>query len=243
MGYKYLYDVQRLVSTIAKTEVRPPNYWVSKDSLTYTVGRCSLHIDDLRRGIKDAYEQLGVLLKELVGDLHVDVDMKDVVDDISNTTRGYSFSSESPFAERQHQLFLRVVKEKKLGVVDAEGNFIWNKPAMRGWLLVAAKFWNTVAWLLVITAQVSTRMTQNMETTFCNDDHLRSIIIQGQEMILLLRNHKSSHLTERDSCTPSFVPPILAHYILQARLLGLREAEAIMVYHECGPEAAEIHRT
>lgn len=242
-NWKYVRDAQSYVSFIARTETRPPNYWVSEDGLTYTVGRYSLTMDVLRSGIQDAYRELESLFQEIVGERNFHFSMKDLVDDISNTTRGYSFLSEAPFAARKHDLFLHVLKEKKLAKVDAQGNFAWNKPAMRRWLLITAKFWRIVAWLLSITAQVSTRLAQFMEITLCNADHLRSIIIQAGEMILLLRNHKASHLTERDGWIPAFVPPFLAKMIARALLMGLREAECIMIYHECGREASEIHRT
>lgn len=242
MGYKYLFDVQRLVSGIAHTEVRPPNCWVSGDAMTYTVGRSSLGISTARRGIQDAYAELGALLQELTGNRSVDVQLEDIVDDLSNTTRGYSFTSEGPYASTKHSLFMHIVKDKKLAILDGEGNLVWNRPATRQWLLKAAKFWRIVAWLLAITCQVSTRLAQNMETTFINGDHLRSIIIQAGEMILLLRNHKASHSTGRDKCLPTFVPRILAEIIVQARLLGLRDAEAILIYYEVGRDEAELHR-
>lgn len=243
MSFKFLFDVQRYVSTIAHTEVRPPNLYVSEDALMYTVGRSTLTMDVIRRGIQDAYSELDSLLHELVGDFTIDISLEDLVDDMSNTTRGYSFLSEQPFSSAKHQCFMRVVKDKKLAVIDAAGNFAWNKPACRRWLLTATKFWRTVAWLLCVTAQVSTRLTQSMETTFCNADHLRSIIVQCGEMLLLLRNHKAGHLTERDNYLPGFIPPILARIIMRAVLIGLREAEAVIIYHEHGREAAEIHRT
>lgn len=242
MGYKFLFDVQRYVSAIAHTELRPPNCWVSDDALTYTIGRSSLTMATVRRGIQDAYEELETLLKDLTGNRRVDVRLEDIVDDLSNTTRGYSFASEEPFASNMHSLFLQVVKEQKLCLLDAKGNVIWNRPATRRWLNKTGKYWRIVSWLLAITAQVSTRLTQDMETTFVNGDHLRSIIIQAGEMILMLRYHKSSH-GNGDKAIPAFVARRLAELIVQPILMGLRYTEGIFIHYEVGREEAELHRT
>lgn len=243
MSFKFVHNTQNYITKIAHSETRPPNYWVSEDALTYVVGRSSLTIDALRSGIQAAYRELWSLYAELVGDRRVTTPLTDVVDDISNTTRGYSFSSEPPFAARKHDCFLHVVKTKKLAAVDANGNFAWNKPATTQWLLTAAKFWRVLGWTLSITCQISTRLTQFMETTLINADHLRSLLVQGGEMLLLGRNHKAGHITERDACTPGFVPKPLAEIIFEALTGGLRETEAIFIHFEHGPEAAEIHRT
>lgn len=166
-----------------------------------------------------------------------------MVDDISNTTRGYSFLSEEPFASSKHTCFLHVVKTKRLTMLDSNGRLVWNKPATKQWLLTESKYWRIIRWLLTFTGRISTRLAQEMENTMCNDDNLRSLIIQCGEMLNMGRNHKTGHILEQDAFDPAFVPSTLAGYIVQGLAGGIRETAAIMIHHEVGAEGAEIHRT
>lgn len=182
----------------------------------------------VRRGFQGAYEEIRTLLKELTGNYHINIRLDNMVDNLSNTTRGYSFVSENPFASNQHSLFLHSVKDQKLCILDVKGNMIWNRPATRQWLNKSAKFWCIAAWLLAITAQVFTHLTQEMENTFVNSDHLRSIIIQAGEIILMLHYHKSRQ-GGRDKAIPALVAKLLAELNVRAILMGLRYTETIML--------------
>lgn len=83
-----------------------------------------------------------------------------------------------------------------------------------------------------------------MEIIFCNNDHLRTtIFIQGGEMVLFPRYHKSSHGSERDACQPGFGPENLAKIYVELYGGGFREAEAIVTFFLRGAQAAQIHRT
>lgn len=246
MSRKFVHDAQGYITGQAHREVRPPNYWVSEDGLTYVVGRYSLTIHVLRRGIQDAYNSLEEKYKRLVGDWVPATDahpLADIIDDLGNTTRGYSFLSESPFAEHKYDCFFRVVAFRRLGAIDSHGNFCWNKPAVLAFLKDAADLWVDFGWLLSLTGQISTRLTQFMEVTFCNADHLRSFIFQAGELILLPRNHKPGHMTERDACTPGFVPFCLIRLFVRFYGGGLREAEALFTFFLTAGDAAELHRT
>lgn len=144
--FKFCHDSQTFVISQAHKEMRPPNCWVSEDAMTYVVGRHTLTISTLRAGIQDAYDTIWAKYQSLVGDWRgVTCPLSAIVDDMNNSTRGYSLISESPFQEHKHDCFFHLVKFKHLSVFDNKGGFCWNQPAMKAFLRDAADLWRVFA--------------------------------------------------------------------------------------------------
>lgn len=243
MPYKWICDTKGYVSSVAMTETRPPNCWVSPDSRTYVVGIGALTIDTLRAGLQEVVKDIWKMHDRLVGKRFVSSSPEDIVDDLSNTTRGYSFLSEEPFSSRRYLCFFHIVETQKLGIIDAQGRFSWNKPAIEHYLANTAKLWRLVAYIQSFGGQISIRLRQYTEFLLVNCDRQRSLIWQAGELLALLPDSKMTHITEQHRYQAGFVHPLIAAIFLEFIGGGLREAEALLVHVLKGPEAAQIHRT
>lgn len=245
MSYKWVRDNQTHISSVAMKEVRPPNCWVSADSLTFAVGADSLHIDHLRQAIPKIMEDIWELYDELVGGRRfVSIPMKDIVDDMSNEDRDYSFLSHEPFASRKHDCFNHVVALHHLCMVDGRQRISWNHPGIDRFLFTSAKMWRLVGYLLSFTAQISIRTAQFMETTFINADRMRSFVWQCGEALLMGGWSKTSHITDEDRFLPAFIAELVAVIILELIGSGLREAESLLVLAKTKDQTkAQVHRT
>lgn len=243
MPYKWICDTQNYVSSVAMTETRPPNCWVSPDSRTYVVGVGALNLDTLRSGLQEVMKDIWKMYDRLVGKRFVTCSPTDIIDDLSNHTRGYSFLSEEPFASRRHLCFFHIVEAQKLGIMDAHGRFSWNKPVIEQFLAGTATLWRLVAYAQSFGGQISFRLRQFMEFLLANCDRQRSLIWQAGDLLALLPDSKTTHITEQYRYQAGFVHPLVAAIFLELIGGGLREAEAILVQVLKGSEAAQLHRT
>lgn len=245
MSYKWVRDTQSHVSSVAMKELRPPSCWVSEDSLTFAVGPDSLHIDHLRQAIPKIMEDIWGLYDELVGGKRfVTIPIEDVVDDMSNTTRGYSFLSHEPFASRKHDCFHHVVQLHNLCMVDGRKRISWNLPGVDRFLHTSAKMWRLIGYVLSFTAQISIRLAQSMETTFINADRMRTFIWQCGEGLMMGGWSKSSQITDEDRYLPAFIAQLIAAILLEIIGSGLREAESLLVLAKTKDQSmAQVHRT
>lgn len=245
MSYKWVRDNQTHISSVAMKEVRPPNCWVSEDSLTFAVGADSLHIDHLRQAIPKIIEDIWGLYDELVGGRRfVDIPLQDVVDDMSNTTRGYSFLSNEPFASRKHQCLNHVVQLHNLCMVDGRKRISWNIPGVDRFLHTSSKMWRLAGWLLSFTSQISVRTPQFMETTFINADRMRSFIWQCGEGLMMGGWSKTSTITDEDRYLPAFIAQLISVILIEIIGSQIREAEALLILAKTKDQVkAQIHRT
>lgn len=243
MSYKWIVETQSHVSSVAMKAILPPSCWVSEDSRTFVVGTGTLQMATLHAAIPAIIKDIWELYDQIVGRRFVSTRPEDVIDDLSDTSRGYSFASNEPFSSRRHASFFHLVDRHKLCTVDSRGRISWNNPELSNILTICAKLWRLVAYLLSLTAQISIRLQQFMELTFINGDRLRSFIWQGGEGLIMQAYGKMSQLTDEDRYMPSFIHPTVSPILLEFLGGGLREAEALFVQVLSGSEAAQIHRT
>lgn len=244
MSFKWVSDAQSFASSVAMSTVLPPQCWVSEDSLTYVVGTGTLTMSTLQAAIQAIMADIWGLYYRIVGNRRfVTTAAEDVVDDLSDTSRGFSFASNEPFGSRRNACFFHLVQLHNLCAVDSQRRISWNIPEVKNFLTICAKLWHRVAYLLSLTAQISIRLQQFMELTFVNGDRMRSFIWQAGEGIIMQAYSKTSHISDQDRYTPSFLHPDVSAILLEFLGGGLREAEALFVHVLSGGEAAQIHRT
>lgn len=243
MSYKWVLDTQAYVSSRVYTEVRPPNCWVSDDAQTYVVGTSSLHVATLRAGMKRIIADIWDQYLRIAGQRFALGTPHDIVDDLSNSTRDYSFLSELPFATHRHDLFHHLVDTYHLCALDSNGRISWNTKAVEGLLDRCANIWRLLSYVQSFFGQISIRLRQYMEYRLVNNDRLRSGIWQTGELLHLLPDHKSSKLTQQDRYLPAFTPAELNEVWFELLGGGLREAEALFVFILEDTAAAHTHRT
>ncbi|KAF7965750.1 hypothetical protein HWV62_42010 [Athelia sp. TMB] len=244
MSYKWVRDTQSFVSSVAMKELRPPSCWVSSDSRTFVVGTGKLHIDTLRAAVQEVPAAIWAAYDKILGGKRfVNIATEDIVDDLSNTSRGYSFASHEPFHSRRHDCFLYVVQMYKLCTIDSQNRLSWNLPAIDRVLDACAKLWRLVAYGLSYTTQISPRLRQFMELTFINADRLRSFIFQSGDGLVMGGFHKMSAISDEDRYIPGFQPRPYSDILKELLGGGFREMEALLVHVRHGAQAAQTHRT
>lgn len=243
MNYKWVRETQNRVSAYALKEVRPPGCWVSPDCKSFVVGTSTLTLAVLRRAMQQLLLDIWELYDDLVGKRFVNCALEAVVDDLQNTTRGYSFLCEEPFASRQNACLFHVIERHNLCSIDGLGRFSWNEAAVKKFLQRCVSLWRLFAYGLSYTCQISIRRTQFQEAKFINDDHLRSFIWQCAEVLMLLLYSKNSQAMDEDRYYPAFLHRLFAEVLLELLGGGLRNTEAYLIHASGGAAMAEVHRT
>ncbi|KAG0691933.1 hypothetical protein DFH29DRAFT_1009785 [Suillus ampliporus] len=242
--FNMIYEMQQYASSLAFNQTQEAKVFVDPDFKWITIGLGTMHLDKLREGIQDLMRDMTSRYRALTQSDNVVTKMPDQVkDDLTNATRGYSFMSEKPFFEKRHSLLLFLVEQYDLAMVDNAGRIAWNIPAVKELLRRTLLIWEPAYHLLYITTHISSRGTQFIDHQISNADRHRNLFMQGAEMFLLTGYSKKTSITDRDSCTPGFVPKDLAFWVLELLGGGLRTAEAILAGVAYGKDAEHLYRT
>ncbi|KAG2121470.1 hypothetical protein DEU56DRAFT_918156 [Suillus clintonianus] len=242
--FNMIYEMQQYASSVVFNQTKEPNVYVDPDVKSITIGTQTMHMDKLRGGIqtmivdfKKRYAQF--TNKEILSEGMPD----EVKDDLTNTTRGYSLMSEEPFYKKRHDMFYYLIDNYKLAMVDNAGRVSWNIPEVMELLRRSLLVWEPLYHLLFITTHISARGTQFVDHKISNADRHRNMFMQMDEMFLMTTYSKKTGITDRDSCTPGFVPREVAFYVLQMLGGGFRTAEAILARIAYGADAEHLYRT
>ncbi|KAG1830491.1 hypothetical protein DFJ58DRAFT_736947 [Suillus subalutaceus] len=242
--FNIVYEMQQYASSVVFNQTREPNVYVDPDVKSITIGTNTMHMDMLRDGIQRLLLELKSRYSALTNDNVVLKEVPEQVkDDLTNSTRGYSLASEEPFYKKRHALFLYLVDHYDLAMVDNAGRVAWNIPGIKELLRRSFRVWEPLYHLLYITTHISCRGTQFIDHKVSNADRHRNLFMQGNEMFLLTGYSKKTGITDRDSCTPGFVPKEVAFWALELLAGGLRTAEAILAGVAFGPQAEHVYRT
>jgi hypothetical protein len=239
-----IYEAQQFASSLALNQLQLPKVFVDPDVKWITVGKERMDLDKLRSGVQDLLKDLEFRYLELTKDNKVLKKMPDhVVDDLTDTRRGYSFLSEEPFHGKRNSLFLFLVKEYKLAVLDHTGRIGWNIPEVKDFLRRSSLVWEPLYHLLYLTSHISCRGSQFVEYRISNADRHRNLFMQGSEMFVVTGYSKTTGITNRDSCTPGFLPKQVTRWVLEMLGGGLRNAESILAGIAYGEDAEHLYRT
>ncbi|KAG2121482.1 hypothetical protein DEU56DRAFT_927410 [Suillus clintonianus] len=242
--FNIVYEMQQYASALALNQMKEPNVYVDPDVKSITIGTQTMQMDKLRQGIQDRVNDLTLRYAALTNDNIMLTRMPDhVKDDLTNTRRGYSFMSEEPFYEKRHSLFFFLVQSHNLAMVDNEGRIAWNIPGIKEFLRRSLRVWEPLYHLLFIVTHISCRGTQFVDHQITNADRHRNLFMGGKEMFVLTAYSKKTGITDRDSCTPGFVPKDIAFWVLEMLGGGLRTAEAILAGVAYGKESEHLYRT
>jgi hypothetical protein len=242
--FNFIYEMQQYASSLAFNQMKEPNVYVDPEVQSITIGTQTMRMEKLREGIQGILNDFKLRYAALTGDnIILTGTPNHVTDDHTNSTRGYSFLSEQPFYEKRHSLFFFLVKEYDLAMVDNEGRIAWNIPAIKELLRRTMRVWEPLYHLLYITTHISCRGTQFIDHQLCNADRHRNLFMAGNEMFILTGYSKKTGITDRDSCTPGFVPKDLAFWVLEVLGGGLRNAEAILASVAYGKESEHLYKT
>jgi hypothetical protein len=242
--FNMIYEMQQYASALALNQIQEPKVFVAPDVAWISIGVARMHMDKLREGIRQLIDDLALRYRTLTMDNKiVKPGLDDLKDNIANSTRGYSFMSEEPFHNKRYSLFLFLVQEWKLAMVDNAGRISWNIPEIKDFLRRTLRVWEPLYHLLYITTHISSRGTQFVEHQIRNADRHRNLFAQGGEMFMLTGYSKTTSITDRYACTPGFIPQEVASWVLELLGGGLRTAEAILAGVAYGEESEHQYRT
>lgn len=236
--------MQQYASSLAFNQTKEPNVYVDPEVASITIGTQTMWMEKLREGVQALLKDFKMRYGDLMNDHVMLTAIPDALkDDHTNSARGYSFLSEEPFYEKRHSIFFFLVESFGLARVDNAGRISWNIPAIKTLLRRTLRIWEPLYHLLYITTHISSRGTQFIDHQVCNADRHRNIFVAGKEMFILTTYSKKTGITDRDSCTPGFVPKDVAFWLIELLGGGFRTAEAILAGIAYGKEAEHLYRT
>lgn len=243
--FNTLFELQQFASSLAYNQVAEPQVYVDPTYQWISIRDQTLYLQNLRDGMQKLVQTAKDIYLRLSGDDTWEGLPKGlkVVDDLSNTHRGYSFLEEQPFWSQRHAFFLSLVERRRLGTVMADGSWAWDHVAVREFLDSADRLWGHVIHALYVGVHLSTRVTQFLQHQIRNADRPRNLFFQGEEGFFFTRYSKTTHLKGRDSCVPAFLSDPLRELLLVLLGGGLREAQAVLAGVEYGEEARWLYRT
>lgn len=239
-----IFELQQFVSSLVYNQVADPHVYVDPKHQWISIGKETLHLQKLREGMQRLIQTVKDMYIELSGDSSWPglPEPLSIVDDLSNTTRGYCFLEEEPFRWRMDSFFLSLVERRKLGTLTGPGQWAWDMVAVREFLERADRLWCHLVHALFVGVHLSTRVAQFLQHQLRNVDRPRNLMFQGEEGFFLTRYSKTTNLKGVDSCTPAILSQPLKELLLVLLGSGFREAQAILAGLEHGEEACWLYR-
>lgn len=242
--FNMVWELQQIASWLAYSQVKDPKVSVDPKYAWISIGKQRLHLDRLRSGMQTLIQTAKDSYMSLSGDdVWPGAPADLIIDDVGNTGRGYCFLDEQPFKATKYSFFFSLVERLKLGAFITEGEWSWDRNAVRRFLDRADKLWGHVIHALFVGSQLSTRVTQFLQHQIRNADRPRNLLFQGKEAMLIGRYSKTTNSKGKDGCTPAFLAAPLADLLLVLLGGGFREAQAILAGIEHGESSRWVYRT
>jgi hypothetical protein len=103
--YNSIQELQQYASSLVKTEPHAPTITLSSDVQSFAIHGKKLHLPTLRSGLRKLYDEVSTALEEVILHQSIPITIPDTLaDDMSNTTRGYSWLDNTTFTEKQYPI-------------------------------------------------------------------------------------------------------------------------------------------
>lgn len=242
--FNMVHEYQQYASALAFGQKREPKVYIDPEFAWLSIGTETMHISKFREGIQTLLKQVEEgYLKLTHGRIMLEGMPNGIHDDMTNSTRGHSFAMHESFHPLKLKLFCHLVEKHRLAMVDRSGVLSWDIPAVKDILRRSGEVWKPLYHLLYVTPQISTRSVQFLQHHISNADRHRNIFVEAQEVFFLSGYSKTTHITDRDACTPSYVNPKIAKWLVEFLGGGLREAESILAKVAYGNSAQHDYKT
>ena len=121
-------ELLQYVSSLVYSEVRDPKVMITGDYQSFTVGTQMMLLDMLRHGLKQLINCIWMAYSDIMQSARIVPEGIHVADDLSNNSQGYSFLEESPFHDKQWEMFSHLMATYRLVSMDYTGNLCWDIP-------------------------------------------------------------------------------------------------------------------
>lgn len=248
--FNSLRSLQHRASAIAKTTMGLGRViWVDRvnwTSLLYQGTSISLEqMIEVNRNMEDKLVELWEQ-KVMLG-LQVQVQYGKIVENLSNTDVGYSFLTDprnKAFAVQHHLLVAIVESEEQqshfLQFSPGSTKVVWNKSALRQWLLDYSNFQRLALTRCEMLAGGPGRSTEftSMQQHNTIDRNTRNIHVLDNYVAIVRQYHKSAQLTGQDTFIPHALDGVMSDLIIQD--LTLAKPFAQFASHLCFPDRPDI---
>ncbi|KAG2339092.1 hypothetical protein BDR05DRAFT_1003633 [Suillus weaverae] len=130
--FNFIYEMQQYASSLAFNQTKEPNIYIDPEVASITIGTQMIWMEKLQEGVQALLKDFKMQHGDLMNDHVMLTVIPDALkDDHTNSIRGYLFLFEEPFYEKQHLIFLFLVKSFSLAMVDNTGHISWNIPAIK----------------------------------------------------------------------------------------------------------------
>ncbi|KAF8062577.1 hypothetical protein FPV67DRAFT_1421983, partial [Lyophyllum atratum] len=250
--FNALRSLQHRATTITQTTMGLPRVWW-RDRKTYqSMLYEGHHIDfaDIQK-LFVALECATVQTWEhdILCGLDISVSYKELLDDLTNTTVGYSFISDTrnPFCQDRNLLFTAILKDATLrqrfiAEVDEHGKPIWNQMALKAWLFNYSKFEGLLLVRGEMLGGAPGRMTELTAMTYRNiptSTH-RNFVGFALYLAMLVMYHKGTSMTQSEKLVPHAFDAVTADLIIQDLAIARPFAELAAVI--CYPASPSVHQ-
>jgi hypothetical protein len=184
--------------------------------------------------------------KVLLG-LNVRVEYGKIVENLSNTTVGYSFLTDprNEALQKKDRLLVAILENaaqssKFVQINPHTGALTWNKSTLRTWLLDYSDFQKLSLARCEMLAGGPGRSTEftGMRQHNTEDRNTRNIHILDNYVAVVRQYHKSSQLSGHDTFIPHALDGVMSDLIIQD--LTLAKPFAQFAAHLCFPQQPEI---
>jgi hypothetical protein len=175
------------------------------------------------------------------------VKTKNICDDLTNSTVGYSFLTDPRNTQFQFrdQLFSEVLRNGDLrkrfltSQSNSEGHPIWNTQALQLWLFNYSKFEGLLLASIEMKAGSPGRGTEITCLEYKNTrTRTRGLYMMGDHLAILRQYHKSASISGLDKIIPHSVDAVTADLIIQN--LAIARPFAEIAAYLCYPESKDV---
>lgn len=235
-------DCQRFVSSLAYSETSAPSISVSDDALRFSYKDKCVEIPQLIQGIRKLFEDTVQDVNNLFQNHSIPINIPAIVpDDMTNTTRGYSWLNNGCFAEPF--ALMRILcddKSLRLCQKDPSGGLIWNTSAVVTTLQKCKKINKGLSVLCHTATGQPCRAKEFVDLKYRNGTRPRGLFREFNNLLIVPRRLKTETTTGREVFIPRYVPPEL-QALLEQYLIIVRPVEEQLAYQAYGEEERNLY--
>jgi len=249
----FLYHTHATLKTIGSVEQSLPSFtFLNGEKTEVSYHGHPIHLGQVTKMVRGLLARAQQALKEemffgehVPGDLMVEYQISDIVDDMQNFSPGYSFldDSRNPFLNLKtaygRWLLSDAKRAERFCVIEGD-KICWKAKPCLDWIQNSLNLQDIILLLSVVAAGTSSRATEVAREALRNVPAgiLRSPMILYGTLTLTNVEDKTSLRIKRDKFNPHVPPPSVAKLLIQFFTI-IRPFQELLVGHLFGPDEAQ----
>lgn len=240
--FNTLLEYQQFISALAYSDAPPPTTTLSPDAKCVSYKDKTMHLDNWTLGMRQAFNDATALAKDLCGGLEFDINIpNDLVDDMSNTTYGYSWINMATFIP-PHILMHHLMSNPTTSpcYITQDGHLAWNTGHQQAWMVKASKLNLLFACLHHTVDGQPCRISELLDFRISNGIRGRNVFHDHGAEWLVARRVKPESLVQHEEFIPVKLAPEMAT-LFRIYLLLIRPVEIDFARRLWGQQAADLY--